>query len=217
MNRVNQTPGSNVHGTLGSSKQSDIASATSGSLQMLKLPPELEKIISSLSQTKDVTDAFKILNQCSESRLIKQLEPSNTFKLKEFKIEVILKDQCDVISQNLSIANSIGVKCAPTLVKNIPIDDFSVLVTHYEGCEEQFPTPYDSSSRFTNNPHLEIFFDDIRKLAEQGYIHEYGSMGTDHWEVVPQTGRVMLNSWFTLTKSDVQDPMKIVKEFRSQL
>ena len=150
MNRVNQTPGSNVHGTLGSSKQSDIASATSGSLQMLKLPPELEKIISSLSQTKDVTDAFKILNQCSESRLIKQLEPSNTFKLKEFKIEVVLKDQCDVISQNLSIANSIGVKCAPTLVKNIPIDDFSVLVTEFliikiDGAYRRKPSIYQST------------------------------------------------------------------------
>ncbi|MBI3589812.1 MAG: hypothetical protein HY094_00315 [Candidatus Melainabacteria bacterium] len=180
----------------------DLKKDDSPNSNMPSIPPKLQNILSKLQGVTERDDIYDILDIACENNELKALG-NIVFKQGPFQIEVSLRGHSDDLAEKLLTVNNLGIKSAPILVDHIKVnDDYGVLVTYHEGCENDLPLPYDEAYPTVTSEAKLKFLQEMEILLNYGLVHKYAVEGTPHWYVNPTTGYITLDSWHSLEEVD---------------
>jgi hypothetical protein len=138
-----------------------------------------------------------------------------TYYYQNYRITQGLSINLDHEVHNVHYANTLGLSAAPTLVvaANLMTGHTFMLT---QG--DHALVPFSQNRNLVNNNAKQKFLDDMKTLAEEGYVHSYGVKGAAHWFVKPDTGQIMLNQWSSLRPLEWgETPDSIQKRFKKTL
>lgn len=171
------------------------------------LPPEIQNFIKALMEAKSPIQVIKSLeNVFVTNKEIKKMDLT-TYRFKDYKIDSLITNYAEKQSQNIKIANKLGLKSAPIFVKHAKNSiGESLLVTKINGLQT---ADYQSLAKLSkvDKSSLKNISTDMEKLAENGYVMNNLRSG-ENILVDTKSKKTLIPDWLSLKKAESSDEIK---------
>ncbi len=130
---------------------------------------------------------------------------ATTFYYHEYMIQVGNSWWLNGIAQTLEKLRPFSLSVAPELVTQFSVDnDKTVLVARYTACANEQLIRVDSFETAFNEGAIKIFQNEMKSLADRGFVHTYIRGGL-YWMVGNKTGTIVLTAWHSLEEGSPHD------------
>lgn len=181
------------------------------------LPDNLKHVWGNLMSASDYNDVYDAMDKAVKDipGFKQDQKDPLTYYYQNYRITQGLSMHLDHEVHNVNYANTLGLSAAPSFILAAKLmTGHTFMLTQ----GDQALVPFFQNRDLVHNNAKQKFLDDMKTLAEAGYVHSYGVKGAAHWFVKPDTGEIILNQWSSLRPLEAgETPESIQKRFKKTL
>lgn len=181
------------------------------------LPDKLKQVWMQLLSARDHNDVYDTMDRAVHDIPGFKEDPEDplTHYYQNFKITQGLSMHLDHEVDSINYANTQRITAAPSLVVAARLNTgHTFMLTQ----RDHAWVPFSKNQQLVTPIAQQKFLAEMKKLADQGYVHAYGAKGDAHWFVNPEKGQLMLNVWSSLRPLEWNEtPDSIAAKFQRTL
>lgn len=181
------------------------------------LPDKLKDVWAKLMTAKDHNEVYDTMDKAVKDIPGFKEDPEDplSYYYQNYRITQGLSMHLDNEVHNLDYAKKQEITAAPFLVVAARLNTgHTFMLTQGDHAW----VPFSKNRELVTSESKQKFLAEMKKLAEQGYVHSYGAKGDAHWFINPETKQIMLNRWISLRRLESDEtPEEVMKRFERTL
>jgi len=165
---------------------------------------DIDHIGAVVAAAKRAGDEFTALVEGLSQLTMQSSRSEILFNHEELQIQIGMRGRFARMIERLKQIEPLALSVAPVVAAVFSTDESDVLVLRYWAIPGEQRLPFDRDHQPTDAARHR-FRDDLRKLADAGWMHAYALRGTLYWRVASKTETMVLEEWGVLTPIENKD------------
>jgi len=167
---------------------------------------DVDRIGAIVAAAKGASDELMAIVEGLSQLATQDARSKVVFDHEELQIQIGMRGRFVRMIERLKEIEPLKLGVAPVVAAVFSTDESDVLVLRYWSIPGEQRLAFDPAHK-PGDPARHRFRDDLLKLADAGFMHEYAMRGTLYWRVGSKSGTIILEEWSVLEPIENRDEL----------